>query len=373
MILEDLINFRIGNANAVWRNKLDPFRAALEANPDKRDRLNARISKLVNEEAGRDEFIQVFSEILGDGVASVLDGDEALGVISNGLNKAIRGLNPSLVADSDEVPSVPLYNFIRDNISHLPASDFQDREGRYSVQKRRGPEGGFILTKESEVNADDPNDAQVNPSPDLNINDDDDGNVGVTLEVEEARREFSYYKQVKSWAEGNDYKLTEIIGGQLTGRKWENPDLIEIYSEYNGSMLQLDFYITSFEVKLELSIDAIWQASNYQRFSHYVYLAIASEDFNENDDSSLRLIDAAVTAGLGILVYRNGGFIRINYPRRNEPTAKDLNELIGRYFNRSFRQDIFERPKSRYAAEKKNLQIELLNGCEVPMKAVFGA
>lgn len=373
MILADLINFRVGNANTIWRGKLEPFRLALEANSDKRDRLNAKINELINKEAGREDFIQVFSEILGDVVNPVVNGDEALNVILIDLNKAIRGLNPSLAADSDEVPSIPLYNFIRDNIGHLPASDFEGREGRYSVQKRRGPEGGFILTKESEINADDPNDVQVNAGPDLNINDDDDGNFGVALEVEEARKEFYYYKQVKSWAEGNDYKLTEIIGGQLTGRKWENPDLIEIYSEYNGSMLQLDFYITSFEVKLELSIDAIWQASNYQRFSHYVYLAIASEDFNENDDSSLKLIDAAVTAGLGILVYRNGGFTRINYPRRNEPTAKDLNELIGRYFNKSFRQDIFERPKSRYAAEKKNLQTELLNGCEVPMRAVFGA
>lgn len=360
-IILNLIENRLANANTALQATLTAFRTSLLNNSEIDDQLEKTIIDLINKEAGRDDFIQAFS--------AILNAQDGVGADIGTLPQAIRNLYPNLGDNAGVPPSIPLYHFIRDNIGHLQAISLDGRDGNYAVQKRRGPTGGFILTKES--------DPQVNSNPPAEIEGnsiaviDNDGSNN-SAEVKEALSEFNFYQRVKDWAENNDYKLTEIIGGQITGRKWENPDLIEIYSEYNSSMLQLDFYITSFEVKLELSIDAIWQASNYQKFSHYVYLAIASEDFNENDDSNLKLIDTAVTAGLGILVLKNNQFTRINYPRRNEPTARDLNELIGRYFNRSFRQNIFERPKSRYAAEKKNLQAELLNGGEVSIQAVFG-
>jgi hypothetical protein len=155
---------------------------------------------------------------------------------------------------------------------------------------------------------------------------------------DELRLESQYYPLVQAWAQNEGYGNCKISGGKLPGYRWENPDLISVDHEVGKLTRSIRLYVTSFEVKLRVEPQAVWQAAHYQQFSDEVYVAFSSaeEDIRSKDDS--RIFDLAVELGLGVLAFEGGRFRRVQSPKRRSPDPARVEEAVANF--RSLFEDV---------------------------------
>jgi hypothetical protein len=88
-------------------------------------------------------------------------------------------------------------------------------------------------------------------------------------------------------------------------------------------------------VKLAFTIEAIWQAATYRRFSHFVYLTCFESDKAMRDESQGRLLNECAELGIGVLSLRKAGAggagsacTQIISPRRHNPSAVELDAFL---------------------------------------------
>ncbi len=218
----------------------------------------------------------------------------------------------------------------------------------------RGRNGGFRL-------------APVNdnlPVVDIQaVNDAKDKQVAAEQRQEKAseRAEKDFYPYVKMWAEGAGYSFVEIIGDNHRRGTWENPDVLAITVDHMKWLRGEEVSITSIEVKLNLDIKAIYQAVNYQRFSHEVYLAVfeSKQDIRAKENGKgMPLYDLAVDHGIGIISMTKSGAgskgikcEEINSPVRNKPVSQELDSLLSDYEDLLSLKKRIGSPGSRMAKE----------------------
>jgi len=152
---------------------------------------------------------------------------------------------------------------------------------------------------------------------------------------EEERAEKDLYPHVERWAINEGYDSVATTGAARRRSVWENPDLIALTTNELDWHIGTEIEVTTIEVKLAFSIDAIWQAANYRRFSHYVYLACFErpDDIRRKEDG--RLYETVVELGLGIISLRAAGAgakgtscTEINSPHRQSPKVSEIDRLL---------------------------------------------
>lgn len=231
---------------------------------------------------------------------------------------------------------------------------------KYIIARRRGSSGGFSKSPL-------PEDQFSEEQEQVEIQKLEEQIVENTNTIEKAeeqgrRLEKFYYPSVLKWAQQNGFERCEITGGLIPGPRWENPDLLEIYSEFNPYTSYLNFEITSFEVKLRVEPQAVWQAAHYSRFSHYSFVAFALSEAEVR--SSERVFEMAVQLGLGILVLKDGldpsgtEFKLIHSPVKNSPSASEVELIISRFLD----ADRFTATRRVLEEEKKKMGVGIVTG-----------
>lgn len=157
-------------------------------------------------------------------------------------------------------------------------------------------------------------------------------------EAEEERNERSLYPYLQRWAENEGYERVAITGDQKTRAPWENPDMLAVDTYDLEWVLGPYVEITAFEAKLSFETNAIWQAANYRRFSHFVYLACFEDADAIRGKHDGRLYAHCVELGLGILSLRTAGqggkgvsCDEICAPRLQTPHPPEVDRLLDDY------------------------------------------
>ena len=116
----------------------------------------------------------------------------------------------------------------------------------------------------------------------------------------------------------------------MPGYKWENPDLIAVDYSVSKLLRSLQYSVTSFEVKLRVEPQSVWQAAHYLRFSHEGYLAIAKDEHEVSNRYEGRVFELAVELGLGVLCYDKNAqqFKEIQTPRAASPDQHRVQDTI---------------------------------------------
>lgn len=220
-------------------------------------------------------------------------------------------------------------------LSLLSGHQITIEETEYTIRRRQGPNGGLYTTLTEA--------AQGNNQELENIKSEIEENINQIeqAEAQNKRLEKHYYPVVLEWSRTHGFPECRIIGGQLSGAKWENPDLIEISCDHKPNTVSMEIAITSFEVKLKIDPYAVWQAAHYKKFSTYTFLAFAQkkEDLLQSDKESI--LELAISFGLGILTLRNDNdqeFELVHFPTRNNPSNREIDILVSRYseFHQNF-------------------------------------
>lgn len=233
----------------------------------------------------------------------------------------------------------------------------------FIIGRRRGPNGGFEVTEITEPFE---SEAIKTEAEEKNIEEIEkkieETNIAIEKAEEQGRKlEKFYYPGVLKWAQENGFERCEITGGLIPGPKWENPDLIEMYFDFGRNTFSLNIEVSSFEVKLRIEPQAIWQAAHYSRFSHYTFIAFAlTEDEVRAAD---RVFELAVKFGLGILVLENQDqdeikFKLIHSPTKNNPASSELEVIISRFLD----GERFGTTRKQLIEEKKKFTRNLMQG-----------
>ncbi|NOU00760.1 MAG: hypothetical protein HOO95_04190 [Gallionella sp.] len=160
-------------------------------------------------------------------------------------------------------------------------------------------------------------------------------------DITEAKVEKEYYPLVQEWAIKNGYPSCKVTGGKLPGFKWENPDLIDIQYTVGEFTRAIDFGITTFEVKLRVVPEAIWQAAHYKKFSREVYVVFSKteEEVREQDDR--RVFPLAVELGIGVLALdqNRNEFKLIHSPTQFNPATSEI-DLVADRFKELFKETL---------------------------------
>jgi hypothetical protein len=241
---------------------------------------------------------------------------------------------------------------------------------KFIVGRRRGSNGGFLLTEiiDSSVESN-----FENAEPEKSIaeieKEIDETNIQIT-EVENKERllERHYYPYVQTWARENGFEKCEITGGLIPGPKWENPDLLEMYFDSGKNIPSMNIEIASFEVKLKIEPQAIWQAAHYTKFSHFTFVAFALTE--EEVRSADRIFDLAVNLGIGILVLekRNSNeikFKQIHSPTKNNPPSNEIETIVSRFLD----GNRFANTKKHFLEEKSRFARQLIGGVNLIIAA----
>lgn len=195
------------------------------------------------------------------------------------------------------------------------------------IVRRRGANGGFQLVLPEQV-------SEIKISE---VEDEINSNIvkQETSKEEGRKLEKHFYPLVREWALNNDFVDCQITGGLLPGPKWENPDLIDIFCEFDPNTARLTYEIACFEVKLRVEPEGVWQAAHYKKFSHYSFVAFA-----QNEQAVLRddgVIELAVDLGLGILALDGNDetttpkFKIIHHPKKNNPSDINIGVIVSRF------------------------------------------
>lgn len=266
------------------------------------------------------------------------------------------------IQDIDNLTITPdsLYDIA---LQTLAPQKITEGETTFIIGKRRGPNGGFEKT---EINYS-PADYEKNQEDPKALEDAIDQNkIQIEkAEVQERMLEKHYYPYVQKWAQENGFERCEITGGLIPGPKWENPDLIEMYFDAGINTQQLNIEVTSFEVKLRIDPQGIWQAAHYSRFSHFTFIAFALTE--EEVRSTDRVFELAVKFGIGVLVLesKDQGEIKfklIHSPTKNNPPNSEIETIVSRFLVHEKINDRFSSAKNQLAEEKKKLSHQLLSG-----------
>lgn len=176
---------------------------------------------------------------------------------------------------------------------------------------------------------------------------------------------------MQKWAQENGFERCEITGGLIPGPKWENPDLIEMYFDFGKNISSMNIEVASFEVKLSIGPQAIWQAAHYSRFSHFTFIAFAlTEDKVRSAD---RVFELAVKFGLGVLVLEDREndeikFKLIHSPTKNNPPASEIEIIVSRFLDSEKIDPRFSNAKKQLLEEKKKFASQLLDGANLIIK-----
>ena len=197
--------------------------------------------------------------------------------------------------------------------------------GRKKIIAKRGAAGGLMIVNIEDV-------AQL-PTDQVDREQQLESAVNETIATQRDL-EKNYYERVKVWAIENGYRSCVVVGGQLPGYKWENPDLIAVEAEISNLSRQIRYTVVSFEVKLGVEPYAVWQAAHYQRFSNEVYLAFAKSEREIRDRHEGRIFEAAVELGLGVLGLENQKFKEIQTPKSVSPDPLRMEEIIANFSDR---------------------------------------
>lgn len=122
--------------------------------------------------------------------------------------------------------------------------------------------------------------------------------------LNDSKSEESLYPYIERWAfydQKNSFDHVKIVGNNHRRHSWENPDLIALNIHYYEWLVGHEVIITAFEVKLNFSIYALWQAANYRNFAHQVYLACYEKPEQMYSSQDGRLFEIAMNMGIGII------------------------------------------------------------------------
>jgi hypothetical protein len=204
--------------------------------------------------------------------------------------------------------------------------------------RRRGFRGGFEKREYpiAEVNTDIIIDNQpINDVPGIENAVAETNREIENIEIRGRELEKYYYKPVLEWARLNGYGGCQITAGLIPGPRWENPDLLEISVNFGENISSLNIEISSFEVKLKVDPQAVWQAAHYSKFSHHSFIAFAKSEREVREEE--RVFDLAVQFGLGILVLEENSdtvkFKQIHSPTTKNPSSIEMNNIIENFID----------------------------------------
>lgn len=150
-------------------------------------------------------------------------------------------------------------------------------------------------------------------------------------------KERNLYSYIERWALNAGFGTVKIVGDNHRRSSWENPDIIAFDCYDYEWLVGSEYEITTIEVKLAFDIVGIWQAAHYRRFSHYVYLACFEDAESIRRASDGKLVDAAVSLGLGILTLsprgRGIGCFELQSPARQTPVSREVDSLLNDYLD----------------------------------------
>lgn len=329
------------------------FISFIKKSIETKDEINKLLKDSVKNQSTRSEIISQLTPI-----------------IENHINKFAGIYNQDIAGKfSEDLNADLIYNQAREI---LPSQIIEEDGKKYIIGKRRGSNGGFVITEMLEI----PKDIESEEGEEVSIEAIETEIEKANSEIEQAelkerRLEKYYYPYVQKWAQENGFERCEITGGLIPGPKWENPDLIEMYFDFGKNIAQINIEVTSFEVKLKIEPQAIWQAAHYSRFSHYTFVAFALTE--EQVRSAERIFELAVNFGIGVLVLEERGQDQINFklihsPTKNNPPASEIETIISRFLGSEKIDPRFSNTKKQLLEEKSKFRKELLSG----MSFTFG-
>jgi hypothetical protein len=149
------------------------------------------------------------------------------------------------------------------------------------------------------------------------------------------KAEKDLYPYVKQWADSAGYSHVHIVGDNHRRGRWQNPDVVALVVTPLNWLVGQDIEITSIEVKVAIDITSVWQAANYRRHSHYVYLASYQSERELRSEVYVQAFEAAVDLGLGVLTLTPSGqgakgvqVREINSPRRQAPSVFEIDSFL---------------------------------------------
>ncbi len=279
------------------------------------------------------------------------------------LAKIIEIININPIAIEEDYREIITADWIYNTARAILAPKTIHEDGkRFIVGRRRGQNGGFTFTEIQESTIEENLLQQEEKTIDQIEKEISETNIQIEkVESQERKLEKYYYPHVKQWAQENGFERCEITGGLIPGPKWENPDLIEMYFDFGKNISQLNIEVTSFEVKLKIDPQAIWQAAHYSKFSHFTFIAFALTE--EEVRAADRVFELAVKFGLGVLVLekRHGDEIKfksIHSPTKNNPPSSEIEVIISRFLD----SERFSNTKKQLMEERQKLTHHLLQG-----------
>jgi hypothetical protein len=172
--------------------------------------------------------------------------------------------------------------------------------------------------------------------------DDQTAQAGARVEESEQQKkkreelEKYYYPYVRRLALKNRENCAITAPRLFNDGTWANPDLVSVDVETLPLLRTVDISITCYEVKLSVSIEAIYQSLHYTNFSHYVYIAFAQSETTIREARQGRVFNLAVEKGIGVLCLDEQkqeeggtlGFREIQAPQRYNPENLSINSFL---------------------------------------------